>query len=798
MWKTIAAELKYRINRLSMRTSLVIAILAMGMLAMVLALVIGGVYRGLAVENQRSALAEILHLKVGQLLEEEGKKSQSFILRTKAGHSFYAVLQKRNAPLIQRLLNDQFLSSSAVAGEIKIEKLNAYDGNLDFLASSSVGPAVTNFESMCRSLRTRAGRQRELGKLNVLTDTCYWNNKLYFATLIPIGNEPVGYLMVVTDAIYSIIKLESMLETPLKNSHSDGSIIYKSETWDEVENNLRTVETYQTIGSRPGSVSFNVSALRNIEAFHNKFARRQYTVLLIATIVTIQAIFIALFVLQKTAITPLQTLAMQLRKVMQDKDHLGQPIPVSGNVELCELGEGFNAMTTRLKELYESLEQLAFTDPLTGLPNRTLFHDRLAHAISTSRRGSTPFALFIMDLDRFKDINDSLGHHVGDVILQQVGKRLKTKLRESDTVARMGGDEFAILLPTVSSEYSAMAARMLLKALRVPFEVNDHTFDIGASIGIALFPDHGEDANALIQHADVAMYAAKNANSGFAFYSPSLGEDNAGRLAMMTELRLAIEQEQFIVYYQPKIDLTTGKTYGVEALVRWCHPVTGIMLPDAFIPLMEHTGMIRNLTPWVLSETLDFRRHCQELGLDLTASVNLSIRDVQEPYLVETLDDLLTAKETPPELLEIEITESALMTDPGRAMEVLARLSAMGVRRSIDDFGTGYSSLAYLKKLPVEMIKIDKSFVINMAHDEGDATIVRSSIELAHNMGLKVVAEGVESIASLEMLKRWGCDYAQGMLFSKPLAGDELKLWLKKSPWGLADKQSRKQQFRRG
>jgi diguanylate cyclase (GGDEF)-like protein len=483
----------------------------------------------------------------------------------------------------------------------------------------------------------------------------------------------------------------------------------------------------------------------------------------------------------------LERLSAQLRRIRVDRRYLGQPVDVRGNAEVAELAEGFNAMTAQLKDLYQSLERMAFTDSLTSLPNRALFQDRLQQLILAAQREQRAFALLIMDLDHFKEVNDTLGHPVGDRLLQEVAERLRAKLRESDTVARLGGDEFAVLLPTVMQPHAAMAARMLLQTLRAPIIVEGHALEVGASIGIALFPEHGRDAHVLLQRADIAMYAAKQANSGHAFYESRFDHHDPTRLALLGELRRAIEQEQFVLHYQPLINLWTNRVSGAEALLRWRHPREGLLAPERFIPLLEQTGLIRSLTPWVVNEALRGAAALRGREQAIGVSINLSARDLHDPDLTPTLLEALAAQQARPEWLTLEITESAVMTDPDRAREVLLRLAEMGFRLAIDDFGTGYSSLAYLKKLPVRVLKIDKSFVVDMVHDQDDAAIVRTSIELGHNLGLEVVAEGVESAEVLQRLSEARCDAAQGLHVSPPLSADELANWMRDSSWAAAD-----------
>ncbi|TAK07351.1 MAG: EAL domain-containing protein [Candidatus Manganitrophaceae bacterium] len=423
------------------------------------------------------------------------------------------------------------------------------------------------------------------------------------------------------------------------------------------------------------------------------------------------------------------------------------------------------------------LEHQALHDALTDLPNRTLLRDRLQQAILSGKRDRKPLALLIMDLDRFKEVNDTLGHHYGDLLLRQIGPRLTEILRATTTISRLGGDEFALLLPGADAEGATVVVHKVLKALECPFSLEGQIVDIGGSIGIALFPDHGADADLLLQHADVAMYAAKQSGSGYSVYASERDPHSARRLALSAGLRQAIQEGQLFLLYQPKIDLKTGDMIGVEALVRWKHPELGIVPPDQFIPLAEQTGLIRPLTLWVLNAALAQCRTWRDEGQEIRVAVNLSTRNLQDPQLSEQVLNALRTHGVPPDFLELEITESILMADPPRAMEILSGLNEKGVRFSIDDFGVGYSSLGYLKRLPVSAIKIDRSFVKNMVTDEEDVTIVRSTIDLAHNLGRKVIAEGVETGEIRGRLASLGCDAAQGYFFSRPVPAANLLRW---------------------
>jgi diguanylate cyclase (GGDEF)-like protein len=432
----------------------------------------------------------------------------------------------------------------------------------------------------------------------------------------------------------------------------------------------------------------------------------------------------------------------------------------------------------RLRRQAAENEHQARHDGLTGLLNRGSFYERVQEALDAARPGRY-VAVMIVDLDHFKEVNDTLGHHSGDLLLKQAGERLELALRSSDVLARLGGDEFAMLLPEVESfEAATQTAARACAALEEPFVLHGLTVHLEASAGIALHPDHGDDVETLMQRADVAMYVAKGSTGSHELYDAQHDRHSPSRLAMLGELRHAIERDEFVLHYQPKASLRTGHVEGVEALVRWNHPQRGMVAPDDFIPLAEQTGVIKPLTAWVIDEALRQSAAWRSAGLDLSVAVNLSVRNLLDANLPESIAELLRRHEVPPAQLELEITEGTIVADQVRALDVLSRLNAMGVALAVDDFGTGYSSLAYLKDLPVRELKIDRKFVNNMTADGDDAFIVRSTIDLGRNLGLQVVAEGVETEAVWDQLALLGCDVAQGYYLSRPVPAAELAEWL--------------------
>ena len=462
------------------------------------------------------------------------------------------------------------------------------------------------------------------------------------------------------------------------------------------------------------------------------------------------------------------------------KDRLGRlGTAVKNAIEQSELRR-------RQRLAQAALEHHALHDSLTNLPNRLMLREELDRMIAGRSRSA--LSLLLLDIDNFKEINDSFGHQVGDVLLRQIGPRLRERLEVGNLVARLGGDEFAILLPGADVAQASRVAHSLLRALERPFLSEEHALEVTASIGIAAAPDHGTAAETLLQRADVAMYAAKRSGGSYAVYRAEDDPYDARRLVLRTDLRGALERQEIILYYQPQVGVATGRVTGLEALARWHHAERGWVAPAEFIPVAERMGLIKPLTTHLIALALTQSLVWEKGGIAIPVAVNVSMRNLLDPRFPQMLEDTIASSGVDAARIKLEITESAVMAEPGRVLETMHRLRSAGVRFSIDDFGTGYSSLSYLQRLPVEEIKIDRSFVGQLAKDEGSAAIVRATIELAGSLGLEVVAEGVEDEATLQILKRLGCATAQGYHISRPLPVEEVAGWIRGRSGSSADR----------
>jgi diguanylate cyclase (GGDEF)-like protein len=539
-----------------------------------------------------------------------------------------------------------------------------------------------------------------------------------------------------------------------------------------------------------GSLDWHVTALQPVSEAYDLAAQAQTRIMLAICLVLLVAIMVAL-VLSRAVASPIRNVAAAMRGIADGlfDRRLDRP----GLEEIDSLAGSFNVMAERLEERSAALEAemlerdraeeriryQAYHDSLTGLPNRMLLKDRLEMAIADSRRHGDPLAVMFLDLDRFKLVNDSMGHSYGDELLLGVSDRITTALREGDSVARVGGDEYVLLLPRVSDARQAfLAAQRVMTGLREPWDLNGKEFRVTASIGIAMFPGDGSDSETLMRNADTAMYRAKeDGRDSIRRFESSMDDHVQARVDLERDLRRGFEQGQFVLHYQPQVEIASGRVVGLEALLRWQRPGKGLILPDSFIPVAEENGLISDLGRWVLNTACAQAQSWGEAGLTdgIPIFVNVSARQFHDIGIVDDVDAALEDSGLPAHLLELEITESTAMRDVEHSVRTLAQLREMGVRVSIDDFGTGYSSLSYLKRFPIDTVKIDRSFVRDVASDQDDAAIVAAIIALAKSLTMTTVAEGVETETQLEFLRQHDCQSFQGFIFSRALPPRELE-----------------------
>ncbi|MBI3771199.1 MAG: EAL domain-containing protein [Gammaproteobacteria bacterium] len=764
-------------------------------------------YHDLALDNQRKLLKAELQDRSSQVVAEMEGYVLDVALHLRELTKFKDSFKKQDREALARLLDDQFQQYYVSAGLVKLFQIYVYSPGFDLVSQSNGGiRAHRRVDVLCADLVNVASLRSGHDRLKSISGLCASSGRVYYSLIIPTDSFVAnGYLQIVIDPFVNLIEIEKRMGMPIAISSPNKEDIYRGSRWADSNNDVITADVWlETFDQRPLLL---LSVEQSIANFAGEIGAARNKLILFAGGITLLSVILAFWLLQRTTLKPLQRFIEQLSDVRRDWRQLGAAIDFKGNAELTKLFNVFNDMSTELARLYDEYEKMAFTDQLTNLPNRALFNDRLAQMILSSKRRGEKLGVLLLDLDGFKEVNDTLGHHVGDVLLQQVGERLQRILRASSTlarvssedepyypdgqtaddvstVARLGGDEFAVLLPALKNVDGAIkVAKRIVEVLDSPIEIEGNNVIVTGTLGIAMYPEHGEDGATLLRRVDIALYVAKNIQSSFSVYDAAYDRHSVNQLALKAELRAGIEQDQMILFYQPKLNIARGCVTGVEALIRWRHPERGMIPPDQFIPLSEQRGLIGPLTDWVIRRALLQYKEWQRQGIELQVAVNLSSRVLYDLSLPNRIESTLRDLELPPSALCLEVTEQATMQDPKRAMEILNRLDQMGVSLSIDDFGTGYSSLGYLKNLPVDEIKIDKSFVMEMEKSENDAKIVHATIDLAHNLGLRVVAEGVENELVLKMLRSLNCDYVQGYHLARPLPPEDLVEWIRKSEW---------------
>ena len=532
-------------------------------------------------------------------------------------------------------------------------------------------------------------------------------------------------------------------------------------------------------------ISLQLEKLDNTLAMQDKDVVRRLTQVsknqsLILTSVIIFFIFYVISTLisiEQMVFAPIATIANALKSAAFG--HQSELQKHAKTLETKILVDAFEQMQQQVNKRQQELEHQTLHDELTNLPNRLMLRDRLDYHLTLNERNKQKLTLFILDLNQFKEVNDTLGHQAGDQLLIKVGQRFKKLLREQDTIARLGGDEFAILLPDTSKIQAINVAEKINESISEPFVIGEYKLHIGVSIGIAVYPQDGEDLHTLMQHADVAMYVAKKNHRNYSHYDPKEDDNSITRLALVSELRNALSKDKLELNYQPKISLESNKVVGAEALLRWNHPEFGYVNPEQIVMLAEQVGLISELTEWIVAKAIGLCSNCHKAGFPISMAINLSVQNLKNHKIYVKVKNCLQEFQLSSQFITLEITENAMMHNPERSLDVLNAFSDMGVHLSIDDFGTGFSSLAYLKKFPVNELKIDKSFIIELDKNKNDDVIVRSTIELGHNLGLRIVAEGVENDSIYNSLAELGCDVAQGYYMSRPLDEKAFLEWLK-------------------
>ena len=787
---------------LSIRTILGLIIGFMGVLALLLALVSGEVHQSHAYNNQRLSMQKLIRLKADDLLSDLAHKSADLGSGLQMGAGFHRAFTDRNQARLRAIMDNQFHDYFVTTGLLKLDALVALSPDFSTVAEFHEDDSgFTSLDAACPVLLRHARERKGPARMKVLSGICADGRRPYHLLLLPMGGlRLAGYVAVISDPIHNLRHLESALGMPLSIRLPTAEIVYQSVGWPRKEDMGNSILAQYEMMSDDAKPVLSLIMADDVRPLYGYLPQTRMVVMIAASLITLVGILLAMLVLRGTTLKPLRALTDHLRQVRSDRRLFGQKVDVGGARELQVLGNSFNEMTGELAKLYKTLEVMAFTDQLTELPNRNRFQERLQGFMQIHQTLQKPFALLIMDLDRFKKINETLGHNVGDQLLKAVGTRLELALRGSDLVAhldktqarqwgddaiaRLGGDEFSAILPGVNTpENAEIAAQKLIKTMEQPFTINEHELLVSLSIGIVLYPLHGVDRHDLMSKADVAMYQAKKTRQGYVMYDRSFNRNSLRHLTLERDLHNAIHQDQMVLYYQPKINLDTGVVCGTEALVRWRHPELGMVPPDEFISLAEQSGLIRQLFAWVLYRAVQDCSAWRNRGHDVSVSINLSAINLRDRELFDEIGTVLERWSFDPAHLILELTESAVMSDPVHAMQILRRLRDIGLGLSIDDFGTGYSSLAYLKELPVTEIKVDRSFVRDMAKDTGDQAILRAVVALAQDRQLSVVAEGVEDLPTYNLLKELNCGMAQGYYIAKPMPVQDYYTWLESSSW---------------
>jgi diguanylate cyclase (GGDEF)-like protein len=772
--------------QLNLLTGLIIAIILLGVISAATVFVNARTYRELAFDFQRQYMTQMVAAESANILAEEDRNARNLGMHIQDRDDLRQAFAASDAAAVSAILDLQFQQVPVPHESTGVVAYYAFNLEARLLGQAgrpgvmeTVGEGVV----LCPDLVTKARVRTEPLQQQPLYELCVFDDRPYLASLVPIdGPEPTGYLQVVTDPLPELLRIGQRLKMPVQIRRNDGVVMHTGSGWIEARTDHEVMSEYVLTAnnSRP---ALNIAAQRNADRLVMQIEKTNNRLLFVVVLIILATVVLALLMVKFSVLNPLRDISYQFR-VFRKRDASAsdaaaeQPEPVS-----------FHA----LGQLYETLHDMAIRDPLTGTYNRALLEDRLKQVIAEHRRTPCKAAVLLIDMVRFKYVNELLGHHVGDLLLKEVVVRIGQVLRESDTLARLGGDEFVIILPDTDAEQAAQVAEKIIQSMVPEFEVEQNRLSTSVSIGIALMPEHGDDVETLLRNADYAMYSTKHERRGYAIYDPATRDDiSVDRMQLDGILNEDIRRNDLFLVYQPVIEFGSNRVNYLEALVRWRQPDGRVLMPGDFVPVAERSGLIRQLSEWIIDSV------CLELGMlqqhtpGMRAGINLSMYNLHDLNLKQQIQDALSRHRLRPESLLLEITETGVMLDPDQVIETLGELAEMGLSLSIDDFGTGHASLVYLKRLPVHTLKVDKSFVVEMDSDEDNFSIVRATIDLAHSLGLTVTAEGVETAAVYAQLRGMGCDYYQGYYVGRPKDREAITEWLQENSRGMASPGARR------
>jgi len=757
----------FNINLLS---GLVLTIILLGVVSAAAVYVNARTYRDLAFDLQRQYMTRLIAARSDDLLAEQVHQAQHAGQALLEQDAFRAAYALRDADELATVLAGFLRHDTAAAPALAVSGVYLFDADAVLLAAAASPDTAAAAEDgvVCPGLvagaRLQGAEQRPLP----LHELCAHHGAPYLGTLVELGERSApDYLQIVIDPLPALVQIGTRLDMPVQLRRMDDSSVYVTPGWEAAAAAGGVLSDF-VLTADDARPLLRITAWRDADALVLHLDRTNQRLLLVVALIIVAAVAFALLMVKYSVFKPLRDLSYRLR-ISRGRDSAAaasteRDPPVS-----------FHA----LGELYATLHDMAIRDPLTGTYNRALLEDRLKQVIAEHRRSPCIAAILLVDLVRFKYVNDVMGHHTGDLLLKQVVERIGQVLRESDTLARLGGDEFVIVLPDTDAEQATQVAQKITQSMQREFEVEGNKLAAAVSIGIALMPEHGADVETLLRNADYAMYSIKNDKSGYAVYDPERADaTNAARMTLGGVLNEDFGRNDLFLVYQPVMEFGNGRVSYLEALVRWRQPDGRVLMPESFIGVAEQSGLIRQLSEWVIDNVCRELALLQENNPGLRAGINLSMHNLHDFNLMEQISASLQRHRLQPESLLLEITETGVMLDPDQVAETLEQLAAMGLKLSIDDFGTGHSSLVYLKRLPVHTLKVDKSFVVDMDSDEDNASIVRATIDLAHSLGLTVTAEGVETGVVHDQLQAMGCDFYQGYYVGRPTELPGIGRWL--------------------